>query len=180
MPECRVVQSDPSPVSLSRLEPEHGFYWEPIVTFSQAAFRPAPRSTQRVVQFLASLAGSVTGTLLLLWPAAVAVSVLAIGLAAMLVVPLRGRWAWRWEATIIADAKRQADEMASILGDAPTQRSGADWLARSPDAPVDDRYRVLGFIGHDELAEQLIPELPTGTPEERFWRPGQRSAATGG
>lgn len=157
-------------LSEGRLEPQRGPYADPFARLNKAAFDLGLRSTRPVTRALFLFAGVLVGLLAALQPTAVWITAAAVLVAATVVLPLGRRWAWPWQEVIVAEAGRHRSELARILGTSPNQRGAADWLARSPDAPAYDRYRVLGFIGHDELAEQLIPHLPQDTPEDRFWK----------
>jgi hypothetical protein len=102
-------------------------------------------------------------------PAAAWVLALVVALVVSAIPAIAQRSLWLWQTAFIGQALRHGREIRGIVG-AANLKAAAAWLERSQDAPAYDRYRVLGFIGHDEEAESLIPELPTSTPAERYWR----------
>jgi len=158
-----------------RLVPQPGLYAEPIARFTRAAFQPLPQSTRNVLAAVMLAACVIIGLLISTQPEVVWVPAAGLLLVATLVPATQTRWAWGWQAVILAESSRHQAHLSALLGRRLDQVAGADWLARNPAAPVRDRMEVLAFIGHDELAEDLIPELPAETPDERFWRAWEES-----
>ena len=153
-----------------RLVPRRGPYADAIARLSRAAFRPLPQSTRNALTSAFLSACVVVAILIATQPAAVWIAAVCLLLAATLVPSLRVRWAWPWQAVLLAEAGRHRADLADILGKTLDRQAGAEWLVRNSDAPARDRLAVLGFIGYDDLAEELIPELPEDTAEDRFWR----------
>ncbi len=153
-----------------RLTPRLGPYAEPVSRLTRAAFGAVPRSTRNVVTAAVFCGWVIVGVLIATQPLIVWLSAAMLIVAASLVPALPGRWAWGWQAVIIAESARHRARLSAILGRTLTQQAGADWLARNPKAPAADRMDVLGFIGYDDLAEALIPQMPEASPEDRFWR----------
>jgi hypothetical protein len=153
-----------------RLTPRLGPYAEPISRLTRAAFGAVPRSTRNVVAAAVLCGWVVVGVLIATQPPAVWLAVAVLTVAASLAPALQARWAWPWQAVILAESSRHRARLSAILGGTLTQAAGADWLARNPGAPAADRMAVLGFIGHDDLAEALIPDMPGAEPEDAFWR----------
>jgi len=80
------------------------------------------------------------------------------------------RWAWPWQRAYLREGRRSDTRLSTIVG-RPIDRSAAEaWLATSSEAPVIDRILVLRWLGRDEEADALIPELPTTTPLELYRR----------
>lgn len=80
---------------------------------------------------------------------------------------LADRRLWPWQQVIQDVGLRARRDLGLILGTVRPS-TASKWLRAHPAGPVWDRYRVLGFIGQDEAAEDLIPSMPTGTAQERF------------
>ena len=153
-----------------RLAPRRGPYAEPISRLTRAAFGAVRRSTRNV--FAAAVLGGwvVVGVLIATQPPVVWLAVAVLTVAASLVPALQARWAWPWQAVILSESSRHRARLSAILGRTVSVQAGADWLLRNPGAPAADRMVVLGFIGHDDLAEALIPQMPEASPEDVFWR----------
>jgi hypothetical protein len=95
--------------------------------------------------------------------------VLLATLAVAVVPPLLARRSWGWQRVLISHAAYSRAQILSIVG-AVTPGAANRWLAASADATPSDRYHVLAFVGRDEDAERLIPELPVDTIDEQFDR----------
>lgn len=151
------------------LVPQRGAFWASSVKLWRAAFRPHAARLDRAIGWGLMLAGAVVAYLAFDQPAGIWIGALAvIAVVAFLAAVARLRL-WPWQAVVIAESARRRREVERIIGavDWPT---ATRWLAQAAGALPYDRYRVLGFVGHDELAEELIPALPSSTPIDRFWR----------
>lgn len=150
------------------LVPQRGAFWAPMVKFWRAAFRPHPARLDRAIGWVLMLAGAAVAWLAFDQPAGLWLGALAVlAIVAVLVAVARVRL-WPWQAVFVAESARRRREVEGIIGTVDWA-SATRWLSRAADAPPYDRYRILGFVGHDQLAEEVIPTLPTATPGERFW-----------
>ena len=78
------------------------------------------------------------------------------------------RWAWPWQRAYVREGRRSEALLTSIVG-VPIERSAAEaWLEGSADAPAMDCMLVLRWLGRNEDADGLVPDLPTATPLDRY------------
>ena len=151
------------------LVPQRGAFWAPSVKLWRAAFRPHPARLDRAIGWGLMLAGAAVAYLTFDRPAGIWIGALAVlAIVAALVAVTRVRL-WPWQSVVIAESARRRREVEAIIG-IVDWATATRWLAQAAGALPYDRYRILGFVGHDDLAEELIPALPMSTPVDRFWR----------
>ena len=144
----------------------------------RAVFRPIPAGLERPARYLALVAGLMAAWLATSQSSMVGALALVLVVVVAAVPSFTGRRLWPWQALFISSGLLGRSEMKRITG-AANWTAAAAWLAIWPDAPVIDRYHVLGFIGHEEEAEWLIEDFLTRPRMTATSAPGPRLGAIG-
>ncbi len=151
------------------LVPQRGAFWAPSVKLWRAAFRPHPARLDRAIGWGLMLAGAAVAYLTFDQPAGIWIGALAVIVIVTILAAVARLRLWPWQAVVIAELARRRREVETIIGTVDWA-AATRWLSQASGALPYDRYRILGFVGHDQLAEALIPGLPTSAPVDRFWR----------